>query len=86
MANTEAPKRVTGPWGGVPGSVTADYTVIDTEQPRSGDISGLQNILKTKITSEGNYFSDEKKAKQCFSTHFKLFYPVLLFIIHMRLG
>lgn len=85
MANSKAPKRVTGPWGGVPGSTAAEYTVIDTEQ-WNGDILCLQNILKTKITSERNYFSDEKKTKQCFSIHFKLFYTVPFFIIHICLG
>lgn len=85
MANSKAPKRVTGPWGGVPGSTAAEYTVIDTEQ-WNGDILCLQNILKTKITSERNDFSDEKKAKQCFSIHFKLFYIVSFFIIHMCVG
>lgn len=37
MAMSKVPKRVTSPWGSVPGSVTAEYTVIDTEQ-QSGDI------------------------------------------------
>lgn len=51
MADSKVPKRVTGSWGGFPGSTAAEYTVIDTEQ-WNGDISCLQNILKTKITSK----------------------------------
>lgn len=82
MVDSKVPKRVTGSWGGFPGSTAAEYTVIDTEQ-WNGDISCLQNILKTKITSKENYFSDEKKAKQCFSIHFKLVYTVSFFIIHV---
>ena len=85
MGNSKVPERVTGPWGSVPGSVTAECTVIDTKQ-QSEDILCLQNILQTKIISQGNYSSDKKRAKQCFSTQFEFFYTISFFIICMHVG
>lgn len=85
MAMSKVPKRVTSPWGSVPGSMTAEYTVIDTEQQR-GDIVCFQKILKTKTISKENYFSDEKKAEQRFSIHFKRLYTISFFIRHVCLG
>lgn len=85
MGKSKVPERVTGPWGSVPGSTTAECTVIDTEQ-QSEDILCLQSIPQTKIISQGNYSSDKKKAKQCFPTQFEFFYTISFFRICMRGG
>lgn len=79
MAKSKVPNGVSSPWNSVPGPMTAEYTVIETELNRAGTFYIFKIFLKQKQSQKGIIFLAKRKQSYAFPSspnHFTL-YPSL---------